>query len=205
MLSPQLNKHQIKIWNIFNREYKILLISIFSFVGLLFLLSIFFPEFIVMTAIFFFGGLIVTIYLWVYQASKLLTKSYILIESEGTDSKVYEWLEVWLPKEKLLNETPTDFLWSMDLNPMKKNEDIVIMNSVSINEILPFNPFSIPTSQTKVKSLDVARTLEQSASKRLFKAKPEVAEVVAVGLLVACLLGVGYGIIMLIESGTKGV
>lgn len=205
MLSPQLNKHQIKIWNIFNREYKILIISIFSFVGLLFLLSIFFPEFIVMTAIFFFGGLIVTIYLWVYQASKLLTKSYILIESEGTDSKVYEWLEVWLPKEKLLNETPTDFLWSMDLNPMKKNEDIVIMNSVSINEILPFNPFSIPTSQTKVKSLDVARTLEQSASKRLFKAKPEVAEVVAVGLLVACLLGVGYGIIMLIESGTKGV
>tara|TARA_B100000945_G_scaffold290365_1_gene264038 strand:+ start:5758 stop:6234 length:477 start_codon:yes stop_codon:yes gene_type:complete len=158
-----------------------------------------------MTAIFFFGGLIVTIYLWVYQASKLLTKSYILIESEGTDSKVYEWLEVWLPKEKLLNETPTDFLWSMDLNPMKKNEDIVIMNSVSINEILPFNPFSVPTSQTKVKSLDVARTLEQSASKRLFKAKPEVAEVVAVGLLVACLLGVGYGIIMLIESGTKGV
>tara|TARA_A100001388_G_scaffold112071_1_gene82335 strand:- start:4992 stop:5609 length:618 start_codon:yes stop_codon:yes gene_type:complete len=205
MLSPQLNKHQIKIWNIFNREYKILIISIFSFVGLLFLLSIFFPEFIVMTAIFFFGGLIVTIYLWVYQASKLLTKSYILIESEGTDSKVYEWLEVWLPKEKLLNETPTDFLWSMDLNPMKKNEDIVIMNSVSINEILPFNPFSVPTSQTKVKSLDVARTLEQSASKRLFKAKPEVAEVVAVGLLVACLLGVGYGIIMLIESGTKGV
>lgn len=205
MLSPQLNKHQIKIWNIFNREYKILIISIFSFVGLLFLLSIFFPEFVVMTAIFFFGGLIVTIYLWVYQASKLLTKSYILIESEGTDSKVYEWLEVWLPKEKLLNETPTDFLWSMDLNPMKKNEDIVIMNSVSINEILPFNPFSIPTSQTKVKSLDVARTLEQSASKRLFKAKPEVAEVVAVGLLVACLLGVGYGIIMLIESGTKGV
>tara|TARA_Y100000817_G_scaffold196235_1_gene153460 strand:+ start:17626 stop:18243 length:618 start_codon:yes stop_codon:yes gene_type:complete len=205
MLSPQLNKHQIKIWNIFNREYKILIISIFSFVGLLFLLSIFFPEFIVMTAIFFFGGLIVTIYLWVYQASKLLTKSYILIESEGTDSKVYEWLEVWLPKEKLLNETPTDFLWSMDLNPMKKNEDIVIMDSVSINEILPFNPFSIPTSQTKVKSLDVARTLEQSASKRLFKAKPEVAEVVAVGLLVACLLGVGYGIIMLIESGTKGV
>tara|TARA_B100000287_G_scaffold88957_2_gene81389 strand:+ start:1015 stop:1632 length:618 start_codon:yes stop_codon:yes gene_type:complete len=205
MLSPQLNKHQIKIWNIFNREYKILIISIFSFVGLLFLLSIFFPEFVVMTAIFFFGGLIVTIYLWFYQASKLLTKSYILIESEGTDSKIYEWLEVWLPKEKLLNETPTDFLWSMDLNPMKKNEDIVIMNSVSINEILPFNPFSIPTSQTKVKSLDVARTLEQSASKRLFKAKPEVAEVVAVGLLVACLLGVGYGIIMLIESGTKGV
>ena len=77
-----------------------------------------------MTAIFFFGGLIVTIYLWVYQASKLLTKSYILIESEGTDSKVYEWLEVWLPKEKLLNETPTDFLWSMDLNPMKKNAKI---------------------------------------------------------------------------------
>ena len=88
---------------------------------------------------------------------------------------------------------------------MKKNEDIVIMNSVSLNELLPFNPFSVPTSQTKVKSLDVARTLEQSASKRLFKAKPEVAEVVAVGLLVACLLGVGYGIIMLIESGTKGV
>ena len=52
-------------------------------------------------------------------------------------------------------------------------------------------------------SLDVARTLEQSASKRLFNSKAELMETIGVGILVGCLLGIGYGIIMLIESGSK--
>ena len=101
MLNPILNKHQIKIYNIFSKEYKLLIISIWVFTGLLFLLGLFFPEFLVMTGVFFFGGVFVTGYLWYYQASKLLTKSYILIRSEGTEGKeeIYEWLEVWLPKD----------------------------------------------------------------------------------------------------------
>ena len=207
MLNPILNKHQIKIYNIFSKEYKLLIISIWVFTGLLFLLGLFFPEFLVMTGVFFFGGVFVTGYLWYYQASKLLTKSYILIRSEGTEGKeeIYEWLEVWLPKDKVLEDTPTDFLWGMDLNPLKKNEQIPVMDSSDISQVIPFDPFISPTIETKVSSLDVARTLEQSASKRLFKAKTDTAEVIAVGMLVACLLGVGYGIIMLIESGSKGV
>ena len=101
-------------------------------------------------------------------------------------------------------DTPTVFLWGMDLNPLKKNEQIPVMDSSDISQVIPFDPFISPTKETKVSSLDVARTLEQSASKRLFKAKTDTAEVIAVGMLVACLLGVGYGIIMLIEAGSKG-
>ena len=109
MLQPQLNKHQIKIYNIFSREYKLIIGFIFVFVLFLFVLGIFFPEVLQMAFIFLLGGFLVTIYLWHFQASKYLTKAYILIESEGTDKEVYEWLEVWLPKEKLLEDTPTDF------------------------------------------------------------------------------------------------
>ncbi len=167
------------------------------------ILSLIFPEFLSMGFIFLLGGVFVTLYLWYYQASKKLTKSYILTESEGTDGQVFEWLEVWLEKDKILEDPPTDFLWSMDLNLIKKNEPIVFMDSINPNKITPFNPYEVPTTETKVSSLDVARTLEQSASKRLFNSKAELMETIGVGILVGCLLGVGYGIIMLIESGTK--
>ncbi len=203
MLTPQLNRHQIKIYNIFSKEYKLLTVSIFSFSGLLLALSIFFPDFLSMALIFGFGGIVVTCYLWYYQASKKLTKSYILSESEGTEGTIFEWLEVWLEKDKILEDTPTDFIWSMDLNPMKKNEPIVFMDSSNPKKIIPFDPFEEPTTQTKVSSLDVARTLEQSASKRLFNSKAELMETIGVGILVGAILGVGYGIIMLIESGSK--
>ncbi len=203
MLTPQLNRHQLKIYNIFSKEYKLLIISMFSFSLLLLGLSIFFPEFSSMGLVFLLGSSLVTCYLWYFQASKKLTKSYILSESEGTDGQIFEWLEIWLEKDKLLNDTPTDFIWSMNLNLMKKNEDIIFMDSTNPKKIIPFDPFEDSTTKTKVSSLDVARTLEQSASKRLFNSKAELMETIGVGILVGCLLGIGYGIIMLIESGSK--
>ena len=89
----------------------------------------------------------------------------------------------------------------MDINLLKKGEQIPVMDS-SQDKVIPFNPFLSSTDETKVKSLDVARTLEQGASKRLFKSKADIVETIGIGLLVLCILGVGYGIIMLIESGT---
>lgn len=77
------------------------------------------------------------------------------------------------------------------------------MDSTNPKKIIPFDPFEDSTTKTKVSSLDVARTLEQSASKRLFNSKAELMETIGVGILVGCLLGIGYGIIMLIESGSK--
>ena len=65
----------------------------------------------------------------------------------------------------------------------------------------PFNPHVSPISQYNPSSLDVARTLEHSASTRMLKVKEKgVKEQLKLLIVVGAFLGMGYLIIVLLES-----
>ena len=186
------NNHNIKVHKLIDKEYLILIgINLFSFLLFLFL-TIFIPGFILFALFMGFGTIVFSIFSWLYSARKKLKKVYYL--NKANDNNYY-WVEVWHKKDDIDENTiDPSLLWNIQgkLTPVIDNTD---------KNPKPFNPHLEPISHYNPSSIDVARTLEHSASSRMLKVKEKgVKEQLKLLIVVGAFLGMGYLCIVLLES-----
>lgn len=186
------NNHKIKFYKIIDKEYLILIVINFLSFLLFLVLTIFIPQFILFTLFMGFGTLVFTFGSWFYSAKKKLRKTYYLNKA---NDKNFFWCEVWHKKEDIDEKTlDPSFLWEIHgkLTPVIDNTG---------KQPKPFDPHVERISSYNPSSLDVARTLEHSASKRMLKVKEKgVKEQLKLLIIVGAFLGMGYLCIVLLES-----
>ena len=121
-----------------------------------------------------------------YKLNKILIKVYHLIKVSET---VYEWVERWEIRESVEKNTDPVFFYQM------KKDLIPIIDS--IEETKPFKPFS--QDLNNVSSMEVALTMEQSATERLLTPvkkwfQEEAVTIFTLGLILGGLI---FGIIVI--------
>tara|TARA_E500000331_G_scaffold358348_1_gene424547 strand:+ start:10365 stop:10958 length:594 start_codon:yes stop_codon:yes gene_type:complete len=185
------NGHNLKFYKLIDKEF-LILIGI-NFIGFfIFLLFTFLvPQFIFFTMFMFFGTLFLAGGSLFYSCRKKLMKCYYL--NKANDKNFY-WVEVWQIKEDVEKNLDPSFLWDVH------GKIIPVIDNTEAKP-KPFEPHIQQISQYNPSSIDVARTLEQSASKRVLNVKEKgYKEPIKLLLLIGGMLGMGYLIIVLLES-----